>query len=415
MAEHIYVNGPTNVVRLENKEMNKVIYVFFDFHLDSAFQTKCDDIRSQDVARFLVETFDDLKLKSDKTYDFMVERGPLVPYFTKSDRKGRYLDQVMGLFNKTFKIDLATNKVQQSDKLPNVNLHWTDVRDYVLNFTMDMQYNQIPQAIQNLQHTLNVLNINQFSDSIKIVNSQIVFLYKVMYETKDLNNPTITKYMFSVEEKILSAFTLAEYDEVTKKIVYKLLKSYKNKKVQEKILYIINNELHEIFLDFFKYINESLEKLEELKKKLDTIGNNNLYDVLMQQNDGTYNYGIDFNEFDNYISLFLDIKNKIFNFTIGGIGLFMMDLFLLRRFLDKYNVTNAITYTGAAHSVNYVRLLVKYFDFNITNCSYIKDNDINYAMTKIKKSNKKEELKELFFTPILSQCSDLGGFPKLFE
>ncbi len=415
MNQHIYVNGPTNVVRLENKEINKVIYVFFDFHTSSDFQTKCDDIRSQDVARFLVQTFDDLKFKSGKTYDFMVERGPLIPYFMESNRKGRYLDQVMGLFNRTFNINLNTNKVQQSDKLPNVNLHWTDVRDYVLNFTMDMQYNQIPQAVQNLRYNFNILNINQFSDAIKIVNSQIVFLYKVIYETKDLNNPIITKYMFSMEEKILSKFTLAEYDEITKKIVYKLLKSYKNKNIQKKILYIINNELHDIFLEFFKYINESLEKLEELKKKLEVIGNNGLYDVLLQQKDGTYNYGIDFNEFDSYISLYLDIKNKIFEFTIGKIGLFLMDLFLLRRFLDKDYITNAITYTGAGHSVNYIRLLIKYFDFDITNCSYIKDNDINSAIEKIKNSTKKEDLNELFFTPVILQCSDLGSFPKLFE
>ena len=35
MDKHIYVNGPMNVVRLENKKLNKVIYTFFDTHLSA--------------------------------------------------------------------------------------------------------------------------------------------------------------------------------------------------------------------------------------------------------------------------------------------------------------------------------------------------------------------------------------------
>ncbi len=415
MDKHIYINGPTNVVRLENKDLDKVIYVFFDFHVDPQFQTKCDDIRSHDVARFLVQTFDDLKIKSDKKYDFMLERKPLSPYYTDPKRKGIYLDQITDLFNRAFKIDLGKNKVKQSDELSNVRLHWTDIRDYVLNFTYDMQFNQIPQAVQNLHYNLNIFNINQFSDALKIVNSQVIFLYKVLYETKDLNNPTITKQMFSMEENILSKYSLADYDEVTKKVVYKLLKSYKNKKIQEKMLHIINNELHNIFLEFFKFINENLGKLEEIKTKLELMGNHGINEVLMQHKDGNYMYGIDSEGWSEYYSLFGLIRDKVSNFIIGEIGLYFMDLFLLRRFLDKNYITNTITYTGAHHSLNYIRILVKYFDFDITNCSYIKNNDINSAMSVIKNSKQNEGFAELFYTPIKLQCSDLGSFPKLFE
>jgi hypothetical protein len=278
-----------------------------------------------------------------------------------------------------------------------------------------MIYKNIPQAINNLQSNPNIFNANQFSDVIKIINAQIVFLYKTLYETKDLNNPKITKRMFSMEENILANYSLADYDEITKKVIYKLLKSYKNKNIQEKMLYIINNDLHDIFSEFFKYIEEILKKLEELKIKLEIVGNNNINDVLMPRRDGTFNYGMDPNEVDEYLTLFNNIKKKLFNFIIGGIGALMMDLFLLRRFLDKDYVTNTITYTGAFHSINYIRLLVKYFDFDITHCSYIKNNDIQNAKTKIKKSKKMEELRELFYTLVEIQCSDLGKFPKLFE
>jgi len=309
MTQHIYVNGPTNVVRLGNKESNKVIYIFFDVHNDPNYQSKCEDIRSHDIARFLIQTFDDLKLNSDITYDFMFERSPINPNHY-SRIKGMYIDQIAYLFNKTFKIDLDKNVVQKSDELPNVRLHWVDVRNYVLNFTIDMIYKNIPQAINNLQSNPNIFNANQFSDVIKIINAQIVFLYKTLYETKDLNNPKITKRMFSMEENILANYSLADYDEITKKVIYKLLKSYKNKNIQEKMLYIINNDLHDIFSEFFKYIEEILKKLEELKIKLEIVGNNNINDVLMPRRDGTFNYGMDPNEVDEYLTLFNNIKKN---------------------------------------------------------------------------------------------------------
>jgi hypothetical protein len=113
--------------------------------------------------------------------------------------------------------------------------------------------------------------------------------------------------------------------------------------------------------------------------------------------------------------LFKNIQKQIFNSIIKEIGPFIMDLFLLRRFLDKEYITNTITYTGAGHSVNLIRLLVKYFDFNITNCSYIKNDDIPTTLNIINESKRKEELYDLFLSPVLLQCSDLGNFPELFE
>jgi hypothetical protein len=417
MSKDIFINGPTNVVRLEGKinGINKVMYDFFDIHVSENFQTKCEDIRSNDIARFLVKTFDELKTKSDKTYDFMVERHPLTPAFRPSKVKGRYLDQVQYLFNRAFKIDLNKGIVQKSDELPNVRLHWVDIRDYVLNFTIDLIYKNIPQVINNLKNNLNIFNINQLCDLIKMTTAQIIFIYKILYETKDLQNPKFTKQMFSVEEDILSKYTLKEYDELIKKMIYKLLKGYSNNEVQEKILYIINNDLHNIFLDFFKFIGDSLGKLEKLRERLAVVGNNNMYEVLIKREDGTYGYGISSHEYDNYITWFNDIHENIFNYLIGGIGMYFMDLFLLRRSLDKNYITNTITYTGALHSMNYIRILVKYFDFNITNCAYINDNDIKNSVNIIKKSKKVEDLKEIFFQPIRLQCTNLKNFPPLFE
>ena len=54
-----FVNGPINAVRLEGKinGINKVFYNFMDIHVDTSFQTECDDVRSLDLDKYLVKNF----------------------------------------------------------------------------------------------------------------------------------------------------------------------------------------------------------------------------------------------------------------------------------------------------------------------------------------------------------------------
>jgi hypothetical protein len=48
------INGPHNVVRLEGivNGHNKVLYLFFDVHLDIFQQTKCEDFDNIDIGQF---------------------------------------------------------------------------------------------------------------------------------------------------------------------------------------------------------------------------------------------------------------------------------------------------------------------------------------------------------------------------
>ena len=91
-----------------------------------------------------------------------------------------------------------------------------------------------------------------------------------------------------------------------------------------------------------------------------------------------------------------------------------MDVFFLRRFLDKEYITNAASYTGAYHSWTYIDILVKDFEFKITHAAYSKYNDLDELNAFVKKANMKE-ISGVFLEPIRNQCSDLEGFPKEFE
>jgi hypothetical protein len=408
----IFINGPVNIVRLEGNidGINKIIYDMFDFHMDVHNQSKCDNIRSYDVGTFLVKTFDELKTKSDKTYDILFEKP--ISRKVETRYKDRYIDEVEYIFNKAFNIDPNTNKVLPSKELSNVRLHWADSRDYILGPSINLLYNHIPSAISNATNILSPHNLLQISGVLKVLDSQYIYLYKLMYETKDLNNPPFTKQKFTPEGNILSQYTQEDYDILAQKLIYKLFKSYKNKNVQDKITHIINTELHDLFIKHFKFINDTLPKLNKLINKLEKY-KYGPYNHLVKQSDNTYNYGNHAKnlKYQNYLNSIQTDLNKYTQL----IALYFMDLYLLRRFLDKNYITNAISYTGAHHSINYIRILVKYFDFKISHCSYIKDDDIPNATKIIKKSNTVDELAELFYSPILLQCSNLRNFPPLFD
>lgn len=75
MAKNKFVSGPVNVVRLEGdiNGIKKTIHLFMDFHMPVQEQTECDDIRSQDIDKFLVNTFDQAtEMDKSITYDFFV-------------------------------------------------------------------------------------------------------------------------------------------------------------------------------------------------------------------------------------------------------------------------------------------------------------------------------------------------------
>lgn len=98
----------------------------------------------------------------------------------------------------------------------------------------------------------------------------------------------------------------------------------------------------------------------------------------------------------------------------------IVDLYFMRRFLDKDYITNAIVYTGATHSLSYIYILRK-LGFKITHCANcpIKDiSELNKKVLDVKNFPFEEsifELFDLFLTEDQIQCSNISDFPKKFE
>jgi hypothetical protein len=116
------------------------------------------------------------------------------------------------------------------------------------------------------------------------------------------------------------------------------------------------------------------------------------------------------------------LKEKIINLRdyAFSINSRIVDLYFLRRFLDKDYITNAITYTGAAHSVAFIYILKK-LGFKITHCAncIIKNvNELNEKVSVVKKFPMESslfDLLDLFVQPGTKQCTDISDFPKDFE
>jgi len=410
MSQKIFVNGPINVVRLSGKvgKIEKCIYVFFDYHADPNVQTKCKDVRSEDVAKYVVDSFDKSNKKDPKLiYDFFFERGPLRPYMDNEKYKGRYLDQMAELFIKSFNIDTEKKIVQKSSLVPNVRFHHTDIRNYVIDTF----------AIRNIlmNHQLytqyNFNNFKRVHSNIIDVANYIFERKKIIYENEE--NPKIDKIYFSAYKDIRSELPKKYLDDQAKKVTYKIRNVYENKKVKTIINKIVNAELNNLFVRFFSVAKQCLAKLEGLINEHTKFNDYFPNEILLQQEDGTYSYGFSIVQREPITFEIVTDINLLYE-IISDIGVMIMDLYLLRRFLDKNYVTNALSYTGAFHSQNYILFLVKYFGFNITHYSYLKDDDIKMAQEKIKKANRLNDLSVLFWPPVFLQCSDMTNFPPLF-
>jgi len=415
MSNKLYIDGPVNVVRLEGKVNNikKVIYLFMDFHVSPNRQTECYDIRSKDIKNYFVDNFDKIS-KTDKIYDFLVEYFPthLPPtqqWTVHTPFKDIYLTQIRKLFQSG--INIKDDVVKESKKFKNVRFHYLDIRDYTKIYIKAKE--QLDNYIHNIwRDGFYTGDDSLIKDTTNIITSQGKYLldvFNISCQKKSVRKlrrssviPTIPK-----TAEALSKYTDKDTDKIVQRIVNKIKNIYHHQNIKEIINNYINNELRDAFCRFFDIANELNKFVIDNAKEIN-YPHNKLYN---KKEEGA-NYGYPYNLHKSLVSDFFQLGLKYIKYW-DNFQLHIMDAYFLRRFLDKDYITNAITYTGAAHSANYIYVLVKYFGFDITHFSYMK-YDVKKTTDIIKKSNNSAEIQFLFFPDTLLQCSDLTEFPKLF-
>lgn len=292
------------------------------------------------------------------------------------------------------------------------------------------------------QSGLNPVDINKED----IINNELINLHyttryienisKVVYSNINFVNNKIhvSKYLPNVRFHYFNfRSTIKNFDKLSQGFIYNTF-DYNSMKINlEKIKELVLETISDIQTDTNEYINKLKykyhniiikNKIIELYQKYVIQFANNISDII----DQTIKY---INEtpklFDKYINIIekyeiekLIICNlTILNDSILFFSCNLIDLFLLRRLLDKQYINNCIIYCGTYHMDFITYLLVKYFNFKISHCAHVDNIKINNSIDTlheiiIKKTmdnyNNRLYIQTLFDNKL--QCSNLFNFPK---
>lgn len=422
------INGPVNVVRLEGKigSIEKVIYLFMDFHAHVTGQTECENIFAKDVQLYFAESFDNLN-NTKKTYDFFLETFPKelqnvskgYPYPIELSYKEKYLMEIRKFFSKVLKYNPNENKVSLSGYFKNVRLHYIDVRDYFKRSYIDKLFHI--EYVANDMWRSGFVDLHLLDQIIDIIDEVSKDLQKIISMFGDAVKsykktgqlPVIRFKDLSEKEtqpKISSEEQTKIDEEYIKYLLNKMFSRYSKPEIQKKLVAQID-----LIISNLKTLVSMCENIKTNFIKISDYIRGNPPHILIKDEKytGGYNYGINPLEFKDMLTF---IVTEIFILTRKYIEFFMifMDVYFLRRFLDKDYITNAIVYTGAAHSNVYIEILTKEFGFKVTHASYSKISDMAKLNSEILKKDL-TDLEELFFPPVFNQCSNMENFPENFS
>ncbi|AYV76904.1 MAG: hypothetical protein Barrevirus3_24 [Barrevirus sp.] len=390
MSVPIWINGPYNLIRMEGKinNINKVLYFFMDKHMPPNLQSECPTLRNTHIRNYLIDQFDNLP--ENRTVDFFLETFPdMSGFVSKDSRSGIYLDQLRFMFERIFKFDFKKNKVIKSDEF-NIRLHYMDIRPY-FTFTVSNPFS-LTHDISNYindypKKIILAKDVTMIRDGLDIFNSQLKIVYDALYPKKDGEN---SQYLGKVPIiRKVKNFINYDKDDASRAIKYlinKLKFVYKNKEVKDKINEIISGDLLHLFGEYTKISDQIYDLLNSNKD----ISVNDLLKLWGQQED-----------------------------IIVFIFCLFVDMYFLRRVLDKDYVRTAITYTGGLHTANYVKYLVRKFDFHITHVYYSEIDNIGALERTIKDSKWSEPMDILSLLlpkdKDFYQCINVSNFPKNFS
>lgn len=405
----IKISGPVNIARLEGDVhgIKKVIYLFMDYHMEVNNQTQCTNIFSEDVQKYFVNSFYNLN-KGDKIYDFFLEIYPTELGGKKQkinypvDSKEKYIEEVVKFFRKLFVYDPKKNKVSINKLFKNVRLHYIDIRDYYKTNIFD-RISQMKYIANNFmcENTIDINKLDRITNLLEIMRNHLELIISVLSD-KTPKKPTNVKVIRPVNYNI-------DMDALNY-LANKVREAYKYDDIKKKM----NKILDENIENFSSTVNDVDDAIDQFNKYADELQETDNRLVKDENTIYEFSYGLSPYTIRNMI---VDIANRVEELVDDKFVEYFarfIDIYFLRRFLDKDYITNAITYTGALHSNTYMYILVTEFDFKVTHISYSKIKDIDKLNKEIKKRGLME-VQELILPPTLQQCSDMTNFPKNFE
>lgn len=398
------IDGPVNTAFLDGtiNGVTKSITMFMDIHVSPDEQTNCETFDSITITQFFKNVF--RKSNNGKPIDILYEGYPL-EFELKQNIGARYIDEVCNMFRTTI-TSLNNDGIGIPFNYKNIRIHMIDIRlniDYYLQDNISELDNLGEQFVSNMMDIKFIEHVNNTVD-----NSISSILELKNLFVQELKNKSSVKY-FKENKKITHPENLKpqELKNLISNLIIKIVNGYTNSDNKKKINMLINkylipsiDELLNIFTNFKQEIGELLHKFNEESKN-----NDSKYRIKTGKNLNITYYGTTFKKYRiKKASVIYQKINDIYN-SWEHILTLIMDMYLLRRIIDNDKITNIITYTGIAHSSNYIYFLVKYFSFNISDISYSKYNSVSKLTELVKKANNYYEIRDLIFPELLQQCS----------
>jgi hypothetical protein len=332
----LQLNGPVNFFRLKNNE--KEIYIFGDKHKNIEIQKECSDLESFNFDKYLRYFFQ----KNKKNVDFMLETTPYNNKFNDITNYV-YIKKLMRVF-----ADLKLNnpyykhlKIHYIDIRANTIIHEALIIIYYIDFNnFDYSIFQLRKIILLYKNQLKIIEKFKNNENAEIDKNNIsdVIFHKIIIKYKNKKNKKIINEYFDIMcyERIKYVITL----------ITKLILILKNNKLNEKEIMEHVNKDKELFKQYihFKYDNDKLiDKIKKLHNKIQTL--------------------------------------------ILNIGIYTMNCYFLRRFLDKEYIKNTIAYVELTNTAKYLHFLVKYYNYKIIEYGFIDNISSTQLENIIKKTD----------------------------
>ena len=371
MNKEVYINGPVNFFRLKNKD--KEVYIFFDYHINIATQTECDNFDSINIDKYLLNFF----LNNKENVDFFLEIEQKPKREDNNNINHIYLNKIRLMFEKYY---------EKNKDYKYLKLHYIDIRQ---NTLLWFTYN-----IKDYLYCSELNNLEIIISNLKMYNNNLEKIMKYINKYKNNKNeePDSSDNLDIIFLKILTRY----HDSKN----YENIINFFDKYIIKKIIYTMEiiskyiKEYNKIYKKYKKYFLHDYIFLKIIKNE--------------ENNEGDYSalkfYPQDYYEKYNIIVKEMDMLNNI----LINITSFIMDSYFLRRITDKEYIKKSIVYTGAFHSANYLWFLVKYYDFEIIEYGFINDIKDTKEFEKIIKNMENIYDIHKYVTPVvLKQCSKI--------
>ena len=385
------ITGAINLIRLIGD--GKVLYVFFDYPVKAY---KCKNKYTLTIDQFFTREFDKMKRSNNKIiYDFYLER--TLSNVQTSERVDKsYLEDLSNKMASYMKFDKKGMEISHIGE--NLRIHLIDVRDNIIQF--------LKSRMDSILHFISVDNFQAAIQEFPVVLNCISALKTILAQKTELRNKP-SKFIDMLQKaRTDQGISEVEANEYLIKIINKLYGDYKSDIVKKPILGQMKKlivEMENVSLN----VKDIFDKIYNLNKSI----NSDSYKK--KSLDGRIMYGIPCATYQTEKAAFYhELENWIYNVSV--VGNRIMNLYFIRRFLDKSYATNGIFYGNAWSACDIVHQLVKNYGFKVTHFSHSTILDISELNNSINKTDDVNLVCDIFYPFNLAQCVHLENFPANF-